>query len=39
VLFIYGVTRLSEGLEEMGQSMKGFLKKTTNRFAAVLKEP
>jgi len=30
-------SRLSEGLEEMGQSMKGFLSKcTTNRFAAVL---
>lgn len=38
VLFIYGVTRLSEGLEEMGtERMKGFLSKcTTNRFAAVL---
>lgn len=38
VLFIFGVTRLSEGLEEMGtERMKGFLSKcTTNRFAAVL---
>ncbi len=38
VLFIYGVTRLSEGLEEMGTDrMKGFLSKcTTNRFAGVL---
>jgi phosphate:Na+ symporter len=38
VLFIYGVTRLSEGLEEMGtERMKGFLSKcTTNRFAGVL---
>lgn len=38
VLFIYGVTRLSEGLEEIGTDrMKGFLSKcTTNRFAAVL---
>jgi phosphate:Na+ symporter len=38
VLFIYGVTRLSEGLEEIGTDrMKGFLSKcTTNRFAGVL---
>ncbi len=38
VLFIYGVTRLSEGLEEIGTDrMKGFLSKcTTNRFAAIL---
>ncbi|NJR74054.1 MAG: Na/Pi cotransporter family protein [Scytonema sp. CRU_2_7] len=38
VLFIYGVTRLSEGLEEIGtERMKNFLSKcTTNRFAAVL---
>lgn len=38
VLFIFGVTRLSEGLEEMGtERMKGFLSKaTTNRFAGVL---
>lgn len=38
VLFIYGVTRLSEGLEEIGtERMKGFLSKcTTNRFAGVL---
>lgn len=38
VLFIYGVTRLSEGLEEMGtERMKTFLSKcTTNRFAGVL---
>jgi phosphate:Na+ symporter len=38
VLFIYGVTRLSEGLEDMGtERMKGFLSKcTTNRFAGVL---
>ncbi|WP_445214783.1 Na/Pi cotransporter family protein [Brasilonema sp. UFV-L1] len=38
VLFIYGVTRLSEGLEEIGtERMKSFLSKcTTNRFAAVL---
>lgn len=38
VLFIYGVTRLSEGLEETGtERMKGFLSKcTTNRFAGVL---
>lgn len=38
VLFIFGVTRLSEGLEEIGTDrMKGFLSKcTTNRFAAVL---
>lgn len=38
VLFIFGVTRLSEGLEEIGTDrMKGFLSKaTTNRFAGVL---
>lgn len=38
VLFIFGVTRLSEGLEEMGtERMRGFLSKaTTNRFAGVL---
>lgn len=38
VLFIYGVTRLSEGLEDMGtERMKQFLSKcTTNRFAGVL---
>jgi phosphate:Na+ symporter len=38
VLFIFGVTRLSEGLEELGTNrMKNFLSKcTTNRFAAVL---
>ena len=38
VLFIYGVTRLSEGLEEVGtERMRSFLGKcTTNRFAAVL---
>lgn len=38
VLFIYGVTRLSEGLEELGTDrMKSFLGKcTTNRFAAIL---
>lgn len=38
VLFIFGVTRLSEGLEEMGtERMKSFLSKcTTNRFAGVL---
>lgn len=38
VLFIYGVTRLSEGLEDMGtERMKSFLSKcTTNRFAGVL---
>ncbi|NEQ22955.1 MAG: Na/Pi cotransporter family protein [Microcoleus sp. SIO2G3] len=37
VLFIYGVTRLSEGLEDLGGSrMKNFLGKfTTNRFAGV----
>lgn len=37
VLFIYGVTRLSEGLEDMGtERMRGFLSKcTTNRFAGV----
>lgn len=38
VLFIFGVTRLSEGLEDLGTDrMKNFLSKcTTNRFAAVL---
>ncbi|MBD2308188.1 Na/Pi cotransporter family protein [Chroococcidiopsis sp. FACHB-1243] len=38
VLFIYGVTRLSEGLEDMGtERMRGFLSKcTTNRFAGVV---
>jgi phosphate:Na+ symporter len=38
VLFIFGVTRLSEGLEDLGtERMKNFLSKcTTNRFAAVL---
>lgn len=38
VLFIYGVTRLAEGLEDMGtERMKEFLSKcTTNRFAGVL---
>ncbi len=38
VLFIYGVTRLSQGLEDMGtERMKGFLSKcTTNRFAGVV---
>ncbi len=38
VLFIYGVTRLSEGLEDLGtERMKNFLSKcTTNRFAGVL---
>ncbi|NJN86045.1 MAG: Na/Pi cotransporter family protein [Leptolyngbyaceae cyanobacterium SL_7_1] len=38
VLFIFGVTRLSEGLEDLGtERMKNFLGKcTTNRFAAVL---
>jgi phosphate:Na+ symporter len=38
VLFIFGVTRLSEGLEDIGtERMKNFLSKcTTNRFAAVL---
>jgi phosphate:Na+ symporter len=38
VLFIYGVTRLSEGLEDMGtERMKDFLSKcTTNRFAGVV---
>ena len=37
VLFIYGVTRLAEGLEQMGtERMKSFLSKcTTNRFAGV----
>lgn len=37
VLFIYGVTRLSEGLEDMGSDrMKNLLAKfTTNRFAGV----
>lgn len=37
VLFIYGVTRLSEGLEDMGtERMKNLLSKfTTNRFAGV----
>ena len=37
VLFIYGVTRLAEGLEQMGtEHMKSFLSKcTTNRFAGV----
>jgi phosphate:Na+ symporter len=38
VLFIFGVTRLSEGLEDLGtERMKNFLSKcTTNRFAGVL---
>ncbi|MGL5879456.1 MAG: Na/Pi symporter, partial [Xenococcaceae cyanobacterium] len=38
VLFIYGVTRLSEGLEDMGtERMRGFLSQcTTNRFAGVV---
>jgi len=38
VLFIFGVTRLSEGLEDLGtERMKNLLSKcTTNRFAAVL---
>jgi phosphate:Na+ symporter len=38
VLFIFGVTRLSEGLEDLGtDNMKNFLGKcTTNRFAAVV---
>jgi phosphate:Na+ symporter len=38
VLFIFGVTRLSEGLEDLGtERMKSFLSKcTTNRFAAIL---
>jgi phosphate:Na+ symporter len=38
VLFIFGVTRLSEGLEDLGtERMKNFLSKcTTNRFAAIL---
>lgn len=38
VLFIYGVTRLSEGLEILGtEQMKNFLSKcTTNRLAGVL---
>lgn len=38
VLFIYGVTRLSEGLEDMGtERMRGFLSKcTTNRFAGIV---
>jgi phosphate:Na+ symporter len=38
VLFIFGVTRLSEGLEDLGTDrMKNFLSKcTTNRFAAIL---
>jgi phosphate:Na+ symporter len=38
VLFIYGVTRLSEGLEDIGTDrMKNLLSKfTTNRFAGVL---
>ena len=38
VLFIYGVTRLAEGLEDMGtERMRGLLSKfTTNRFAGVL---
>ncbi|KAB8333919.1 Na/Pi cotransporter family protein [Scytonema tolypothrichoides VB-61278] len=38
VLFIYGVTRLSEGLEDIGTArMKNLLSKfTTNRFAGVL---
>jgi phosphate:Na+ symporter len=38
VLFIYGVTRLSEGLEDLGtERIKNFLSKcTTNRFAGVL---
>jgi phosphate:Na+ symporter len=38
VLFIYGVTRLSEGLEEIGsERMKNLLSKfTTNRFAGVM---
>jgi phosphate:Na+ symporter len=38
VLFIYGVTRLSEGLEDMGtERMRSFLSKcTTNRFAGVV---
>jgi len=37
VLFIYGVTRLAEGLEDIGEErMKGLLSKfTTNRFAGV----
>lgn len=37
VLFIYGVTRLAEGLEEVGEErMKNLLSKfTTNRFAGV----
>lgn len=37
VLFIYGVTRLSEGLEDMGtERMRSFLSKcTTNRFAGI----
>lgn len=37
VLFIYGVTRLAEGLEDVGEEhMKGLLSKfTTNRFAGV----
>lgn len=38
VLFIYGVTRLAEGLEDLGtERMKNLLSKfTTNRFAGVL---
>jgi len=38
VLFIFGVTRLSEGLEDLGtERMKNFLSKcTSNRFAGVL---
>jgi len=37
VLFIYGVTRLAEGLEDIGEErMKGLLSKfTTNRFAGL----